>query len=182
MTWVVEHSESFFTCAILCHFDDVRDAVAAFDKFHVVLTTARPSFIDFDTFSVSNTNIDQTGPFSAFEGQVVFIATPKDVHAFSLQNVYVEVLSYARKFGEVRSFVYMESTQFEPPHFRAEFFSSVAGENAVRWSQGNPDIASSVSLILQYGQIETLLTGSSPTCPSSSSSTAPRCSRELSTA
>ncbi|THW37789.1 hypothetical protein D6D21_08096 [Aureobasidium pullulans] len=68
---------------------------------------------------------------SAYDGQVEFTAMPKNMLEINIHSIYVEVLTFAKNFGDVRSFAYIEPNGFEAPRFRSEYFSVKSAEKAI---------------------------------------------------
>ncbi|THX99155.1 hypothetical protein D6C89_04376 [Aureobasidium pullulans] len=68
---------------------------------------------------------------SAYDGQVEFTAMPKNMLEINIHSIYAEVLAFAKNFGDVRSFAYIEPNGFEAPRFRSEYFSVKSAEKAI---------------------------------------------------
>ncbi|THY27309.1 hypothetical protein D6D00_05011 [Aureobasidium pullulans] len=68
---------------------------------------------------------------SAYNGQVEFTAMPKNMLVINIHSIYAEVLTFAKNFGDVRSFAYIEPNGFEAPRFRSEYFSVKSAEKAI---------------------------------------------------
>ncbi|THZ45035.1 hypothetical protein D6C90_04614 [Aureobasidium pullulans] len=68
---------------------------------------------------------------SAYDGQVEFTAMPKNMLEINIHSIYAEVLTFAKNFGDVRSFAYIEPNGFEAPRFRSEYFFVKSAEKAI---------------------------------------------------
>ncbi|THW21571.1 hypothetical protein D6D23_06381 [Aureobasidium pullulans] len=49
----------------------------------------------------------------------------------NIHSIYAEVLTFAKDFGDVRSFAYIEPNGFEAPRFRSEYLSVKSAEKAI---------------------------------------------------
>ncbi|THZ09031.1 hypothetical protein D6C95_01406 [Aureobasidium pullulans] len=116
---------------IFCRFDDLRAAAASKTLFETVLTTVAFNFISHhEYFGADHTN-PRAQAISAYDGQVEFTAVPNNILEINIHAIYAEVLAFAKNFGDVRSFSYIEPYGFEAPRFRSEYFSVKSAEKAI---------------------------------------------------
>jgi hypothetical protein len=132
-------------CSLYARFDDLRAAAASKDMFETALTTVTFEFVDHHEYFAFDYTHVRAQNISAYDGQVEFIATPKSMMDFNLQDTFAEVREFAEQFGPVRSFAYIENQGFQAPRFRAEYFSVKLADHVIATSVGNEVAYYSVS-------------------------------------
>ena len=139
--------ETGYHTSLYARFDDLRAAAASKEMFESALTTVSFAFVDHHEYFGFDYTHPRAQAVSAYDGQVEFIATPKNMMGFNLRSIFTEVREFAEHFGNIRSFGYIESKGFQAPRFRAEYFSVKSADTAVASSSEHEFAYCSVSTL-----------------------------------